>query len=159
MISDDATGWTVGAGFLATAVSSELDFTATAVDPATVADLAWMLDDGEAVRGAWTFEIGGTGHAEGDPVYLSFGLGEGFSQSDLSVWHYDGTEWTLFDATDLTYDGQYASFTVTGFSGYAVTVVPEPGTLALLMPVAIGLLLLARRRRRYRGSRPFLGVG
>ena len=48
---------------------------------------------------------------------------------------------------DLTYDGAYASFTVTGFSGYAVTV-PEPGTLGLLLAAALGLLAYARRKRR-----------
>jgi hypothetical protein len=32
----------------------------------------------------------------------------------------------------LTYDGAYANFTVTGFSGYALAAVPEPSTLALL---------------------------
>ena len=48
-------------------------------------------------------------------------------------------QWTPYNAQDLTYDGTYASFTATGFSGYAVTV-PEPGTLVLL---AAGLLILS----------------
>jgi hypothetical protein len=53
-----------------------------------------------------------------------------------------------FIANDLTYDGNYASFTVTGFSGYAVTTVPEPAMLALIGIGAIGLLGYAWRWRR-----------
>jgi hypothetical protein len=49
--------------------------------------------------------------------------------------------------------GGVVSFTVAGFSGYAVTGVPEPGTLVML--VLGGLTLIGRRRRRYR----FLGCG
>ena len=37
----------------------------------------------------------------------------------------------MLAARDLTRDGTYASFTVTGLSGYTV-VIPEPGALALL---------------------------
>lgn len=53
-----------------------------------------------------------------------------------------------FTASDLTYDGTYASFTVIGFSGYAVTTVPEPSTMALLVAAAVGLLAYQRRRTR-----------
>ena len=63
------------------------------------------------------------------------------------MWHYDGTSWTAYASADLTYDGTYASFTVTGFSGYAVTV-PEPGTLALFLAAALGLLAYAWRKRK-----------
>jgi hypothetical protein len=62
------------------------------------------------------------------------------------VWRYDGTDWNPYDAMDLTYDGTYGSFTVTGFSGYAVTLVPEPATLALLL-LALGALALQRMCR------------
>jgi hypothetical protein len=51
-------------------------------------------------------------------------------------------------ATDLTCNGTYASFTVTGFSGYALTTVPEPGTLALLLTGLFASLACARRKRR-----------
>jgi hypothetical protein len=64
----------------------------------------------------------------------------------LHVWHYDGSVWTEYSPFDLTYDGTYASFTVTSLSGYAVT--PEPGTLVLLAVATLGLIGWARRRRR-----------
>ena len=63
------------------------------------------------------------------------------------MWHYSGTTWTQFSSNDLTYDGTYASFTVTGFSGYAVTV-PEPSTLALLVAGLLGALAYVWRKRK-----------
>ena len=69
---------------------------------------------------------------------------------DLAVWHFDGAAWTTYTAGDLSYDGTYASFTVTGFSGYAVTVaVPEPAGLGVLAGVVPWVVV--RRRRRGRG--------
>ena len=87
----------------------------------------------------WLFSTTNYTVSASNPVYLSFDIGTGISQDDLKIWHYDGSNWTTFAPTDLTYDGQYASFTVTGFSGYAVTV-PEPGTLAFLLAAGLGLL-------------------
>jgi hypothetical protein len=105
------------------------------------------LYPGNAVLGAWGFTAD-SGYTPGDPAYLSFNIGTGFSRDDLDVWQYDGTNWTPYNATDLTCNGGYSSFTVTGFSGYAVTApVPEPGTLVLLGIGAISLLACAWRRR------------
>ena len=75
-------------------------------------------------------------YTSGDPVYLSFGIGAGRKWSDLHVWHHDTGGWTEYLPNDLNYDGAYASFTVTGFSGYAMTV-PEPGSLSLLAVVCL----------------------
>ncbi len=55
----------------------------------------------------------------------------------------------MFDAFDLSCDDAYANFTVTSFSGYALTgvAVPEPGTLALVAAaLAIGFLAAYRGR-------------
>ena len=97
------------------------------------------------MAGGWGFAAD-SGYTPGDPAYLSFDVGTQYSRDDLQVWHYDGTNWTPYDATDLTCNGGWASFTVTGFSGYAVTV-PEPSALALLLAAGLGLLIYARRRR------------
>jgi hypothetical protein len=64
-----------------------------------------------------------------------------------AVAHYDGSAWSEYPTIDLTYDGNYASFTATGLSGYAM-VVPEPGTLVLLATGVLGLLIYARRKRK-----------
>jgi hypothetical protein len=141
LFTDSATGWNVGASFLSTSSSTPLSFTATAIGGDALSGL--QIISGDSVLGGWTFDA--EGYTEGDPVYLSFEVGAGFSAAELSLWHLDDGEWTEYMPDDLTYDGQYASFTVTGFSGYGVTAVPEPATLALL---AIGGLAMLRRRRK-----------
>ena len=74
-------------------------------------------------------------------------LYSGYSLDNLQVWYYDGPSWTNYGANDLIYDGTYADFTVTGFSGYAVlSAVPEPGTLVMLLAAALCLLANARRK-------------
>ena len=145
------TGWSLGASFLhKTGDHTDLDFTATVITGGTLDGLVALLDSGESVKGAWDFIVAGDGYTSGDPVYLSFDISAGYSRNDLQVWHFDGTDWTEFDAMDLTYDGTYASFTVTGFSGYAVSAVPEPGTLALLIAAALGPLAWVRKKRQDR---------
>ncbi len=143
----DKTDWSVGASFLAAEESTALNFTATVIGGETLTNLQNLLDPNQSVLGAWNFIVAGDGYTEGDPAYLSFDVGAGYSRGDLQVWHFDGSVWTDFDVMDLTYDGTYASFTVTGFSGYAVSAVPEPGTLVLLIAAALGLLIHARRKR------------
>ncbi|HBO42410.1 MAG TPA: hypothetical protein DD670_00410, partial [Planctomycetaceae bacterium] len=154
-VDDIATGWTVGASFLAREAiggaysetmmmpnPNELAFTATVIDEMALANLEAILDSGELVLGAWDFDVVGA-YAAGDPAYLSFEVGASFSRDNLRLWHYDGADWEAYDAMDLTYDGRYASFTVAGFSGYAVSGVPEPTVFALLL--AAGLCVISRR--------------
>ena len=84
-----------------------------------------------------------------NPVYLSFNVGAGHPSDRLEVWHCDDvTGWAKCNASDLTYDGTFASFTATGLSGYAVAgvPVPEPSTLGLLAVGAVSLLACAWRR-------------
>jgi hypothetical protein len=83
-----------------------------------------------------------------NPVYLSFNVGAGHPADDLEVWHYDDTNgWAKYNAFDLTYDGTFASFTATSFSGYAMVAVPEPGSFGLLLVAGVVLLAYAWRRR------------
>jgi T5SS/PEP-CTERM-associated repeat protein len=135
---EDGTGWSVGASFLAAAGPASMTFTAAAVADAVLG--------GQEVLGAWTFATTGYDVSESNPIYLSFDVGAKYPADELHVWHYDGSVWTPYSPFDLTYDGTYASFTVTSLSGYAVT--PEPGTLALLAVAMLGLIAWARRRRR-----------
>jgi hypothetical protein len=70
-----------------------------------------------------------------------FGLGA----EDVGVWHYDGGAWSQYAADLETYDaGGIYSFTATDFSGWAVTAIPEPATIALL---ALGGVAMLRPQR------------
>lgn len=141
------TGWTVGASFLASDVSKSLKVTASVIDQTALASLKTALaGTSDIVLGGWTFTTD-AGYTDGDPAYLSFLIGDSYSRDDLRVWHFDGTSWTAYDATDLTCNDGYASFTVTSFSGYAVTAVPEPGMLMLMAAAGIALAAFARRKR------------
>ena len=108
------------------------------------------MGPGQSVLGGWTFATSGA-YITGDPTYLSFAIGSGYSSDGLEVWHYDGANWTLFTASDLTYDGDYASFTATDLSGFVVTgiAVPEPSTLALFGISVAGLLGYVWRRWKH----------
>ena len=145
-IDDDATGWSVGASFLKK--SGNLSFTASPMSGAPLGALELLLEPKQMVLGAWDFSISGSAYAAGDPVYLSFEVGPGFARSDFDVWRYDGAAWSPLTANDLSYDGRYASFTVTGFSGYALAAVPEPSSLALLAVALLVLPIVGRRGKR-----------
>lgn len=134
-----STGATVEAGFKYS--STTLSLTASPLTPTQSAQLQSNLAPAISFLGGWTFTT--TNYTPGDPVYLSIFVGPGFSTNDLAVWHYDGSTWTPYATSDLSYDGHFANFTVTGFSGYAI--VPEPASLALLTLAATTLLFPRRR--------------
>jgi T5SS/PEP-CTERM-associated repeat protein len=146
LIHDPATDWSLGAGFTATDAPTTLTLSASAISGSTLSDLQSLLRPGESLLGGWQITPT-SGYTPGDPAYLSFAVGAGRSAEDLFVWHYDGT-WSRFDAADLTYDGNYASFTVTGFSDYAISAVPEPSTLALLASALLCAAVWAWRKKR-----------
>ncbi|MEN6452105.1 MAG: PEP-CTERM sorting domain-containing protein [Thermoguttaceae bacterium] len=149
LITDSASHQSVGLSFLAAgAAGRQINVAASLMGDSPLAALQGSLTEGQSLLSAWNFSVTGAGYAAGDPAYLSLQIGAGYNRNDLEVWHYDGTAWTPFDTPDITYDGVYASFTVTGFSGYAVTAVPEPGTLSLLLAAGLGLLWFARRKRK-----------
>ncbi len=142
------TGWTVGASFLASDVSKSLKVTASVIDQIALTSLEKCLaGTNDIVLGGWTFTTD-TGYTAGDPAYLSFLVGDSYSRDDLRVWHLVGTTWSQYDAADLTCNDGYASFTVTGFSGYAITAVPEPGMITLLAVAGIALAAFARRKMK-----------
>ena len=141
LFTDPASGKKVGAAF--GNVTGSPTFAAGPMGAAALAGLA-VTDGFEGdVLSAWDFN---TTLAAGTEVFLSFDIGPGVE--DPQVWHYDNAgTWTPMDDSLVTYDAESGilSLSVTGFSGYAVSAVPEPATLAL---VALGGLTALRRRRR-----------
>jgi T5SS/PEP-CTERM-associated repeat protein len=141
------TNWEVGASFVAATSTTNIAFTATAMNSAILDILRADLPANESILSGWTFATTNYAVSSTNPVYLSFQVGAGQPSDLLEVWHYDGSAWTEYPTNDLTYDGNYASFTATGLSGYAM-VVAEPSTLPLLAAGLFGLLAYAWRRRR-----------
>jgi T5SS/PEP-CTERM-associated repeat protein len=147
VITAPTSGASVGASFQPTVTSSTLTFTATTMTDQNLAALDSLLNSGASVLAGWQFAAG-SAYTPGNPAYLSIQVGSGYSLGSLDIWHFDGTHWTQYTPSDLTYDGGYANFTVTGFSGYAVVdAVPEPATL-MLFALGGGIVLLRRRRPR-----------
>lgn len=147
VVVSDSQGRTAGASFLAS--SSIIDFQATALSDSELVSLNSLLTAGESILSAWQFS---TSYAidSTHPVSLSLEVGAGYVQTDLDLWHYDGTTWTACTANDLTYDGTHLNFTVTGFSGYAVSgiAIPEPGSLVLLAIASLGVLGYVLQRQK-----------
>jgi T5SS/PEP-CTERM-associated repeat protein len=145
VITDPTSGESVVAGFMGTSGSAPVTLTGWELTAAQEGALVGVVPAGARGLEGWTFAA--EGYTAGEPVSLALKVGSGWASENLNVWHFDGSSWTAFAASDLAYDGMYASFTVTGFSGYAVTGVPEPAGLAIMALGAMGLL----RRRRRRG--------
>ncbi|MBN1909058.1 MAG: PEP-CTERM sorting domain-containing protein [Pirellulales bacterium] len=124
MVNDVPSGWALGASFRATPSFELLYATATAIDGTVLDDLEEHLYEVESVLGGWLLDASG-GYASGDPIYLSFDIGGGYSADELQPWYFTGTEWMEYDTTDFVYDGTYASFTVDVLAGFAVTTVVE----------------------------------
>ena len=150
LFTDAVTGKSVGASFMATTTSTPLTFTASTMSGAELAQLQSVLGSGRSVLSGWDFTAG-SGYTAGDPAYLSLWAGSGQSIYSLSIWQYNGSAWTAYNATDLAYDNTYASFTVTSFSDYAVTEtspVPIPPAAWLFGSGLAGLGAIRRRTRR-----------
>jgi T5SS/PEP-CTERM-associated repeat protein len=141
------TNWEVGASFVAATSTTNITFTATAMNSAILDSLRADLPANESVLSGWTFATTNYTVSSTNPIYFSFNVGPGEPSDLLEVWHYDGSAWTEYPTTDLTFDGTFASFTATGLSGYAMIAVPEPSALVLLGIGAISLLACAWRRR------------
>jgi T5SS/PEP-CTERM-associated repeat protein len=134
----------LGASFAPTATPTMLDFTASVMSSQDLSGLLTLLDANQSVLSAWQITASGIYSAD-NPAYLSFDVGAGRSRNNVTVWHLDGGTWNKFDATDLTCNADFASFTATGFGGYALTV-PEPGTLIMLASGLLSIFVYVRRR-------------
>lgn len=115
LVSDAATGQSLGAAFQAATSATNLTFSATAMGASDLASLQHVIS--KPVFGGWDFATAGS------PVYLSLPVGAGRSLTDLTVWKYDRatSAWSKYAADDLAYDGTSAGFTVTDPGSYAVS--------------------------------------
>lgn len=138
----DCVTWAIGASFCAATATTDVTFTATAIDALDV-----LGDSAKTVLSGWTFSMSGNTMSSTNPIYFSLKVGPDYETDDFDLWCYNGTGWTAYSPTDLTYDGAYASFTATEFSGFAVTeAVPEPTTLTLLVAGLVATLVRTRRK-------------
>lgn len=110
------------ASFMPTVESSWVNFTATPTDVSALAELQAILG-GDELQGSWDFEI--TGLTSENPSLLSFALTGTADLDDLRVWHDAGRGWSVYEPEYFALSDGWASFTVDGFSSYAVSVVPE----------------------------------
>ena len=96
---------------------------------------------------AYDFDVSALG--ENDSAFLSFDVGSGFDLSQFTIYHKkQGDEWRIADIENLSYDGEFLSFTVDGFSSYGfVAAVPEPSTYAVVFG-ALALAFVIYRKRR-----------
>jgi T5SS/PEP-CTERM-associated repeat protein len=151
LIGGNASPWTLGASFAATATSAPLTFTATAISDGPLDALRGMMNASDALLGGWVLSAP-SGYTAGDPIYLSFADGSGgYADENMQAWSYNGTTWSKLAAADLNYDGTYANFTATALGCYAVTAptpVPEPGMAVLLTFGLMGLAAVGWRKRR-----------
>ncbi|MCC6125757.1 MAG: PEP-CTERM sorting domain-containing protein [Pirellulales bacterium] len=139
---------TAAASFLAkTGAGQTFYLTASTLTSADLAALQGLLTPGQSVLSGWNFSAAGGGYVATDPIYLSLSIPANLERGELSLWRLNGGTWSSFAAGDLTSIDGYASFTITGLSGYAVAAaVPEPSGWALLLASACGVMLGMRRR-------------
>jgi T5SS/PEP-CTERM-associated repeat protein len=144
LIADPATGKHAGASF--GAVTGTPTFSAMLMSDSDLTPLYSKPGFAGTVLTAWNYS---TNLSSGTEVMLSFDLGLGYQ--DPQVWHLSGTTWSLYTPELATYDSQgNFSFTVTSFSGYAVSAVnavPEPAVWALLAAALAGIGVWRGRRR------------
>ena len=114
LFADAVSGGRAGASF--GTVSGGMTFSATVMTNAEVGLLRSATGFVGQVLSGWDF----TTNLTGSQVMLSFDVGLGLQ--DVLVWHLVGSTWSQYTPDLMTYDSHgIVSFTVSSFSGYAVT--------------------------------------
>ncbi len=85
-----------------------------------------LTSSGSSVLKAWS--ITATGLSDNEPMGLAVGIGNGYLTQGLAIWQWNGTTWSAFNASDLSFGSGYANFTVTATGGYAVATIPLAST-------------------------------
>lgn len=102
---------------------------------------------GNSILSAWNFNASGGTYNGTNAVNLTFAVGSGFTTDQFRVWHFKNNQWEWITPDSINYDGTNVSFNVNGFSGYALSAVPEPSSLLLVSSV-VAATLASRRWRR-----------
>ncbi|MDP1560440.1 MAG: hypothetical protein Q8M16_03495 [Pirellulaceae bacterium] len=104
---------------------------------------------GDSILSAWDFAASGGTYTNNSSVNLTLAVGSGFTTDLLRVWHFKNNQWQLITPDTISYDGTNVNFNVSGFSGYAISAIPEPSSMLLLL-CGIGSCLCSRRLRTSR---------
>jgi fibronectin-binding autotransporter adhesin len=132
LFTEPSNGKRSGASF--GTITGNPTFSATRMTAGELSMLAATPGFEGSVLAAWDY----TTSLTASEVMLSYDIGLGWP--DPQIWHLHAGAWSPY-APDLeTYDSHgILSFTTTEFSGFAITAVPEPATLVLLVN---GVLML-----------------
>ncbi len=105
------------------------------------------LASNETLMAAWAFDV--LGVDQDNTVVLSFAIGEGLDLSDIGVYQRDGDAWTNVtgDLDALSLSDGILSFIADSMSDYALTVVPEPSTYALIFGAFALVFVISRKRK------------
>ncbi|QDU34200.1 putative lipoprotein [Poriferisphaera corsica] len=123
-------------------LNPEIQFTASKTSSSALNDLESQLDNNQHIQTSWDFDINGLTDNAG--VMLSFSISNTLNADDLTIWHYDGS-WSKFNTPDLDILNGWATFYTNDFSSYAITAIPEPSSLLLLLAT----LGLTHRRKTH----------
>ena len=119
---DSDTILSAGAGFPGADESTEVSLTATVLNGYYLSDLESLIfETGNIILSAWDYSISGYDVSIDTPVYLSLSAPGAANIRDLSIWHYADGAWSLYQTTDLAFDGIHASFISDSDGIYAVT--------------------------------------
>jgi fibronectin-binding autotransporter adhesin len=141
LFADPISGKHTGASF--GTITGSPNFSAMLMTPSELSDLTTQPGFAGSVLTGWNY----TASLSGAEVMLSYDIGSGYQ--DPQIWRLHDSAWSLFTPDLVTYDSNgNLSFTVTDFSGYAVTAVPEPCTITMFGISVIGLLAHAWRLRK-----------
>jgi fibronectin-binding autotransporter adhesin len=85
-----------------------------------------LTSSGGSALKAWSISANGLNPNE--PIGLAIAIGNGYLTQGLAIWQWNGSAWSAFNATDLSFGNGYADFTITATGGYAVTTAPLAST-------------------------------
>ena len=156
VIADPNLGWdAIGVQFIGVWLIEDQDSDADYFDqtnlPTDEKDDQDQWGDGVASDTLWSLKIR-YDHKLLDDLLGVGGDLEGYTEDDLRVYYYDGTDWVMLNEdinTELDKDEHLIWIPVGAGreEGMYAIVIPEPGTMAMLALGGVGMLLRRRKRK------------